>query len=1006
MNQVVSVGGPLEATIRYVLFPTDDTLSVNVAGLFSLREESTVTCIGGDDTYPVYFYDPTPAASANVELPFGVNAIDAIGVSAGSLRSFRNPFEGGLYTNYESDYGMLASSFGSSTGSLIPQESGYRINRTCASLAAYPGAIKGSRFSIVVDVEEYDDQFVINTSDTDVFASQSRGFTVEAQSDTGEAVQPPADMPVTLWIGGFGPNVGMLAYDGTLADTLVVPYGAASSGQVAFVADASVTQRTFTTVVAVGVAGLRPAVETFWVNPLPPGSGDFVVVADPDTLRAGEEATFAVVAPGLDPATSVTLSVQDLSAGGFVASAPATRTASNDASGATLDVLDANDVRLNASGLDASGASDGTRQASVTLPLSAVGNVRFVAADEPPDSTVTVTVTVSAGGESGDVDVTILPQPTVRLLGVDDLDYPLDYVMVSRFPTDERFPSGGRFVTNSFNKSPQRDLYLAQQTGDSDAGDRFTVRPTVSSAAAFGAGIDCSDVEFEIRVLRAGGYVLTFRQGDDQRRDGPNSEEYYRYGAEWDRDDRAGECRMNHFVRFVSNAEPGQGGSPGAANPNGGTYDDQFGRDRTIRVQLGDVVEVVATAKVNDVPQRTDPLRVPVGNLSGNLADVDTPGLVRVQWSTSPEVLIDQSGAMNPDLQTAPDVVTARLSEDFAQVGIAFQQAGTMATYEFNVQNAFRLIPISPGSGSGTWRTQSRGTVGVTATTIDNSGTVGSPVTATYTYDPNQSLQQIAEGLREALAVASGYDPAGGDTAWLVGQTASFPGEGDEWITVVNRGRNTQFSYQHSPEIALDDLPVDYRNVYQHIANVIRVNAREGEARETVDVVVLPPNSLWNAAPSDPSRRALWGEAANYTFTDVLEPGQLSAANVILVQSITANAPDDLPSVMGHEMGHILQGAEERGPKASPSSCSQWQNHSALSTNFLECSSAPTSAEMYRSDKRFLEAQARQMRAFHTPNDLGASLREPRLIRAFGIAPVPSEQQAGDGIRIRTTLFD
>ncbi len=268
IGQVVALGAPLDITIRYRLWPADDTLSVDVSGLFPLLEASTATCRDGDETFPVYFYEaPTSEASLTVDIPFGAYAIDAIGESAGTTKSFRNVFDGGLYTNYEHDYGLW--------GLVKPvrpeEEGGYSVSHDCADLAAYPFELKASTLSIVVDVEEFDDRFVLTAEREDVFAGESVALTLEAQDSDGGPVVPPDDMPVTFRISSYGPNAGTLAYNGVEADTLEVPYKAAQDGEVVFIADPTDDgTSTYTTVVAEGVHGLREGLETLWIASAPP----------------------------------------------------------------------------------------------------------------------------------------------------------------------------------------------------------------------------------------------------------------------------------------------------------------------------------------------------------------------------------------------------------------------------------------------------------------------------------------------------------------------------------------------------------------------------------------------------------------------------------------------------------------------------------------------------------------------------------------------------------------
>ena len=551
----------------------------------------------------------------------------------------------------------------------------------------------------------------------------------------------------------------------------------------------------------------------------------------------------------------------------------------------------------------------------------------------------------------------------VQLRGVNDAPYPLGYVMVSRFPTDQRLPSGGRYSTDQYNEDPQRDFYTAELTGNAKAGDRFVVRGSIPSALEFGPEVDCKDVKFQLRVRRNGNYV-TFRAGDGQQGVGSPQGEYYSYDSEFHVSDRQGQCRMNRFIRFVSNAEPGQGGSPGTANSNGGTYDDQYQGSQTVRVQLGDIVEIVAVATVGVQDVSSETLSVPVGNVEGNLTDPDTPALVNVRWATLPGGIADAS------------VSTMRLSEDYAQVAIEFRQMGPPVEYS-EVQNVFSISPFSGASSGSSWVSSNQESIGISFDIVNTDGSHIGPFNVSYEYSVGMRIETIALLFRREIAIA-----VAGDEDWAYGNTAHLWASSGELMVLVAKGKTILVhSFMSSSELSLATVSIPYNHLYVEFIDILRMNARAGNAVESLDIVVARGSSLWTGPPGS-SPGAIWGQASSYVSGE-LRPDELSPVNTVVVEPVAANAPDDLPFVLGHEAGHVLIAGTEPGPTPPVADCAEWNRHSARATNFLKCGSPPNSIEGYGESKRFLDVQALQMRSRHVFETLPASTvpREPRLLR-------------------------
>lgn len=659
--------------------------------------------------------------------------------------------------------------------------------------------------------------------------------------------------------------------------------------------------------------------------------GALAVTADPDTVAAGGEVRFAVDAPGLAPETPVTLSVPDLTLGGFVPDGPVARRGS------------------------------GERVASVTRTLADVGNVRFVAADDVLVAAA-VTVTAAGGGRTGTVAVTVLPPPIVDWLTVQDSTYTRDYLFVSRFPTDQRFPRDERFITADFNSTVAEDLPTAGASG----GDAFTVRPRLNMAGAFGEDVDCSHIQFHLRVLR-NGTPVEFRSGDDAQGVPPTE---YEYGADWaSRAEKRGECRSKRFIRFVSNAPPGAGGSPGTANQHGGTYDDEFGGSRTVRVQLGDSVVVWAVATIGGRRDTTAAVSLPIGAPGADLTDPFVPARVNVHWA------VPAGGT------AAPDVVTDRMSEDVAQAGIRFNLAPSVTPYT-PVQNTFRLrLPSATGSDPNVWRTTVGGTVGATVT-LDG----GATWSADYTYAANVSFLSVARGLLAALAAQSGGVMDGNVSA---SATSAEIADAPDLSFVLLLAKGRDFS-DIAPRFTGGDVraelfPLNYGHLYGPMAAAAAMNFRDGD-RETMDVVALGANALFEDATNT---FQLNGSAYPRDAVDV-NPNpavaeRLTPINTVLLDGRAADAADDLPSTAGHEAAHVLLNGAYAGAAGTGAACDEPDRHDLDPTNLVACGGASlTGVEGYGYHKRLTQAQAEDIRTDHGPSqDPSEQGLRPRLLRPF-----------------------
>ena len=448
---------------------------------------------------------------------------------------------------------------------------------------------------------------------------------------------------------------------------------------------------------------------------------------------------------------------------------------------------------------------------------------------------------------------------------------------------------------------------------------------------------------------------MSFRPGDGQEGEGSGSE-YYRFD---ERHDDNGECRAKKFIRFVSNAPPDAAHLPVPPNvPQDPTdtpeYDDEYNDKQTIRVELGD--DVLFTVEKDGDLLPVQNLQLHVG-LTSSQPEPDAIRVVEVHWNTL-------SG-----LSSAPDLVTDRMSEDFAQASIRFENAGETASTE--VQNVLRLRiaggadpdPANPIGYYHRWRPASGGTIGVQATLA-----AGAVINASYTYTVDESLYQIVEQLRNDIHQESGGVLNVGNTPVFVDRVEPM----DVYI-LVDKGNDVTFAPPTSSlEIDLDrEFEVNYKHLYGPLAQAVAMNHRDGvEDVLTMDIVVVQKDALWMDASTNVP---LNGIAFIYDGDDY--PGFLRASNAFLLDVEAANAVDDYPATAGHEAGHILL----RGnyPGADPND----PRHDGDTTNLLFPGAESRDAETYTYHKRLTLEQAEDIREEHDPGHSSANPDQPRLLQ-------------------------
>lgn len=564
----------------------------------------------------------------------------------------------------------------------------------------------------------------------------------------------------------------------------------------------------------------------------------------------------------------------------------------------------------------------------------------YLADGEVPAEAVEVEVSAEVAGrpETRGSDDLVLAAPAARLLRQDDTEVTDDYLMVSRFVTNDRLGSAG--FSSGFTTVAE-DPVLAGTGG----GDRFTFRPEVSNVER------CNKVEFRLRVLRDG-TPIRFRPGDGQEQEG--GDEYYEYDARGD-GNAPGVCRGNQFIRLVSNAPPEVASQIPTNAPS--DYDDEYEDERTVRVQLGDVVQV--TTAFDGVEDATSAVEKRVGQEPEVTGSPDAVRTVAVNWS-------ERSG-----LSSAADVVTARMSEDLAQAAVAFEQTGTTAAYR-EVQDVLRLriLAALPSQNYETWRSLIGGTVRVRVTLSD-----GTAFDASYTYAAGVRLDNIATGLRRSMIDQSGGRLSVG-LPDVLGNTAICYDESEPFAAFVLVERGAAAMSFGPPigvgEVALELFLVDYQHLYGSMTQAAAMNHRDDDLL-TMDAIVVEPDAIWKDATND---HKLWGASFPYEGDDEGSGGILTSVNATLLDARAADALDDFPYVAGHEAGHLLLG--EAYPGHDPAD----NTHHPDPTNLLFAGADEDDVERYDYHKRLTKAQVDHLRARHEPEDPGQSLPTyPRLFQ-------------------------
>jgi len=500
-------------------------------------------------------------------------------------------------------------------------------------------------------------------------------------------------------------------------------------------------------------------------------------------------------------------------------------------------------------------------------PLPFPFRVGYIAWEQAADSVETVTIRVEGIGwdnsnKRGQGRVTVVV-PTVTLLSQDDTPYqatlPAEdkYLMVSKFRTNFRLPGSVGFSTT-------------YSTADADTA---TFRPQVTGIP------QGKTVQFRVRVTR-NGQDVKFRASDGQATDAAG-QEYYEFDAVGDLlADGMYAYRGTQHIRLVSNAPP----EDARDIPRRATYDDEYRDQQTIRVELEDSVHV---SLVIDGQETSRVIHRPVGRPAAE----DGPDAIRrveLNWHT----YIDKSGASPDTLDSVPETITARMSEDWAQASVYFEN---LAESHFDADQMRNVFYIRTRDDT----TLVAGTVTIEVT-MD-----GTTRTIVLNHQQGHSAHVVAVDLAAQIRSALGLP--GLSVAAISGQTLS---ERTSTVVPHTYTRRMYIVVGRGLDIVVETTftsgglfagPVDFRYFIEctletHQMGAIATNFVDFST-ETVDVFVVPNNVLHDETGVNPR---IWGKGIPNSRAGV------DATNTMFLVENAADRNDSRPLVAGHEVGHVM----------------------------------------------------------------------------------------------------
>lgn len=372
--------------------------------------------------------------------------------------------------------------------------------------------------------------------------------------------------------------------------------------------------------------------------------------------------------------------------------------------------------------------------------------------------------------------------------------------------------------------------------------------------------------------------------------------------------------RMDEHIRFVSNAPPGSA-------PSGAVYDDEYRGHQTIRAELGDLVRATLILDGEETDIDTE---LPVGRPPSEVG----PNAIRTA-----EINFMTLDGVN----SAPQTIVDRMSEDWAQAAVRFDLAGQSTITP--VENALT----------------------VEGPAVSDSGMVSVEVNGQLVVVevlPNQKAALIAYNVASAIA-----DSTGLSTSLPPHPDQVPPGNFDRWLVIVDKGQNVTFENWSDTFANLDFNPtvLNYTMpVNETEGNVLGLNFKDDDD-QTIDLF---------AASEVP------GDTLGFAGYDDIADALPGLVNTIVIGEASADQFDDYPTVAGHEVGHVLFNKDFPGDDPNN------DGHSTTSTNLMY--PVASQKETYSATKRLTPYQHSDARADSGPGSDGPVLLQPK--------PLPNQQ--------------
>jgi hypothetical protein len=514
----------------------------------------------------------------------------------------------------------------------------------------------------------------------------------------------------------------------------------------------------------------------------------------------------------------------------------------------------------------------------------------------------------------------VIKEPTIQFLRQDDSKIPLEedeadesVLMVSKFRTDDRLDASVPFLSTY-----QSVIEDGTQDSSPTVGDKFTFRPQV-------IGLEAGEnVEFNVEVVRGDSAVYQeIFQAIGDSLDAGTSEAPYAY-------------RGTQHLRLVSNARPPE--IIALDNQFGYLdhvkYDDEHAGPQTIRAELEDTVRVTL---VLDGDTTSTVSELPVGRP----ATEDGPYAVRTAYINFVEL-----PGLNPALPPQPQTTIERMNEDWAQVAVRFDLAGSSTITP--VSNVLIVDIRGP--------VETVVDTGHVSLEVEPEG--GSPTAVNIEIFAGDTEEQIAQRLASEI---SSHVPN------ITAQHHPHTLDENEnyWLVLVDRGSVVKFPVAKSTtanvSINAPQLHFAKRNdIGQLGGNVLGLNFKD-EDEQTIDLFTVPLFALDGAV----------GRSGG----DLREPYLPGMQNTILVYETAVDGRDlpmnnpfvnrsrALPFTAGHEAGHVL--FDESFP-------GDVKGHSPDSLNLLF--KIPSTYETLDATKRLTSDQNTDARADSGPDTTPALL--------------------------------